>query len=96
MGLAAEKAIAHIADTFRSERKSHVRNILNFAHAVDLSEAGRYTLQEALRQMNLTGDAVRASVSWLETDNGDLNRLYEVSIHELDNIQQSVKKRLEA
>jgi hypothetical protein len=96
MSIALDRALSHIADTFRDERKAHVRNILNFAHAVELSEAGRFTMQEAMQQMSLTGDAVRESVLWLETDNADLNRLYETALHNLDSVQQNVKKQLAA
>jgi hypothetical protein len=96
MSIALDRSIAHISATFRSERKAHVRNILNFARAVELSEAGRFTMQEALRQMNLSGGAVRESVLWLIQDNGDLNELYATSIHQLDQVQQSVKKQLAA
>lgn len=86
----------HIRDTFRPKRRTQVMTIYNYARAVELAEAGRFTLPEALRQMNITPKATRAAISWLENDDAKLNRKYDTDLHRLDIVEQRVKQQIAA
>jgi hypothetical protein len=80
-GQAMQKALDHIGDAFREERKERQHIVLQGRRVQELVEAGRYSFPEACRKMQVDAEQVAESFFWLIDDNARLNVLYNTTTH---------------
>lgn len=72
-GPAMQKALDHIGDEFRPERKDRKSILLQGHRVKTMVEAGRYSFPEACRLMLVDGHQVMDALNWLIDDNARMN-----------------------
>jgi hypothetical protein len=84
MTSAIDKALAHIEDAFRQERKDKL-SIMADGHRVKfLVDRGRFGFREACREAGVDATKIKEAFDWFVDDNARLNPTHNSNVHKMD------------